>query len=80
MIDAHPYRCPKCAHDLDVVYEEVDIGVGVQRFAVALECRNDACPQGGVCGLCFGCGALERVGSVHAAWCRDHPGETVTSE
>jgi hypothetical protein len=68
-------RCT-CGRDADPVYEEVDIGVGVQQFLVAWECYE----HGGICGVCYGCGVPERVGSTHRSWCSSHPGETITAE
>ena len=71
-----PVTCPTCGREAEPVYEEVDIGVGIQRFHVAWECRE----HGGICGVCYGCGIPDRVGETHASWCKDHPGETITAK
>lgn len=65
-----------CGREADPVYEEVDIGVGVQEFLVAWECPE----HGGVCGVCFGCGIPDRVGQTHESWCGQHPSVTITAE
>lgn len=49
-------KCPECKNEsAEMIYEEVDIGVGVQRFAIGCEC-----PQ---CGLhtiaCNWCGGWD---------------------
>lgn len=63
---SHP-KCPDCGRELDVVNEEVDIGVGIQTFAVALECHE----HGGICGLCYGCGVPQLDGYEHRPWCSE---------
>lgn len=65
-----------CGREADPVYEEVDIGVGIQKFLVAWECPE----HGGICGTCNGCGIPDRVGETHAKWCQEKPGVTITAE
>jgi len=70
-----PVTC-SCGKAAEPSYEEVDIGVGVQRFQTGWECPE----HGGICGVCSGCGVADRPGYKHAAWCPEHPGETMTVE
>lgn len=67
-----------CACGVEAVpyYEEVDIGVGVQRFHTGWECLE----HGGICGVCGSCGIADRPGHAHQSWCRERPGETITLE
>lgn len=59
--------CPKChSEQCEEVAEEVDIGVGVQKFVIGAECQR--------CGpltVCNGCGRwdFQRVTEGHASWC-----------
>ena len=69
-----PVTCPTCGVVAEPVYEEVDIGVGIQRFHVAWECPE----HGGICGVCYGCGIPDRVGETHNSWCFEKPGEAIT--
>ena len=71
-----PVTCPTCSREAEPVYEEVDIGVGIQRCHVAWEC----CEHGGICGVCYGCGIPDRVGETHASWCSEKPGLTITAD
>ena len=57
-------------------YEEVDIGVGVQKHLVGWECPE----HGGLCGVCSSCGVAEKVGYTHQVWCLDKPRITITAE
>ena len=59
-----PVTC-SCGREADPCYEEVDIGVGVQRFLNGWECYE----HGGICGTCNGCGVADRVGCTHRSWC-----------
>ena len=52
--------------------EEVDIGVGIQRFLTGWQCPD----HGGICGVCYGCGTAEKIGYTHELWCKEHPGVT----
>lgn len=70
-----PVTCA-CGREGAPCYEEVDIGVGVQRFQTGWECPE----HGGICGTCNGCGIADRVGYTHESWCSKHPGETITAE
>jgi hypothetical protein len=70
-----PVICP-CGREADPYYEEVDIGVGVQRFHAGWECYE----HGGLCGVCGSCGIAERPGYTHQSWCREHPSESITPE
>lgn len=70
-----PVTC-SCGREADPYYEEVDIGVGVQRFLTGWECYE----HGGICGTCNGCGVADRPGYTHGSWCPEHPGETITAE
>lgn len=69
--EAQP-ACAVCGKS-EEVYEEVDIGVGIQRFLVALECPE----HGGICGFCNGCGVPSldnrpcREPWMENPWCRD---------
>ena len=56
--------------------EEVDIGVGIQRFLTGWQCPD----HGGICGVCYGCGTAEKIGYTHELWCKEHPGVTITAE
>ena len=47
-------NCPKCAKVFEELYEEVDIGVGIQRHFVGYECN--AC--GYLVAVCDWCGEL----------------------
>lgn len=54
----------KCGDYLEVVYEEVDIGVGIQQHVVGVECAKcDA--KYIMCDLCGNVPALEE----HETWC-----------
>ncbi len=70
-----PVTC-SCGRVADPYEEEVDIGVGVQRFLAGWECAE----HGGICGVCFSCGVADRPDYTHQAWCREHPGKTITAE
>ena len=55
--------CPKCGlPEAVLVEEEVDIGVGIQKFTVGWEC--DQCGQ---LTACTGCGVA--LGTEHREWC-----------
>ena len=70
-----PVRCA-CGREADPCYEDVDIGVGVQRFLTGWECLE----HGGICGVCGSCGVPDKVGYTHRSWCRDRPSEEITPE
>ena len=70
-----PVTC-SCGAEAEPYYEEVDIGVGVQRFLTGWECWE----HGGICGVCGSCCIADRPGYTHRSWCREHPGETITVE
>jgi hypothetical protein len=56
-------KCPKCNQEgVEELSNEVDIGVGVQKFVYGYECPT--CGQIGVCGEC---GALDF--QLHSRWC-----------
>jgi hypothetical protein len=58
-------KCPICGCEAEELAEEVDIGVGVQRFVTGLDCS--------ACGLipnCDCCGVLLREGATHYPWCQ----------
>ena len=57
-------ECPKCSSpDVELLKDEIDIGVGVQECIRGAECR--AC--GAQFGMCDQCGAWDH--SPHAEWC-----------
>ena len=56
------YTCPVCKSQATMVYEEVDIGVGVQRFFVGI-----FCPECEFISACPYCGRLEPEG--HERFC-----------
>lgn len=58
-------NCPHCSTILELIYEEVDIGVGVQRHQTGAECPS--CGAAFTC--CFYCGVLDF--EAHQAWCAD---------
>lgn len=68
-----PVTCG-CGREAEPCYEEVDIGVGVQKHLVGWECSH----HGGICGVCAGCGVPDKIGYVHEPWCSESPGETIT--
>lgn len=70
-----PVTCA-CGKEAEPVYEEVDIGVGIQQFLVAWECSE----HGGICGVCPFCGVADRPGNKHQSWCGEHPGEAISLE
>ncbi len=70
-----PVTCA-CGKKAEPSYEEVDIGVGTQRFLVGWECLE----HGGICGVCVSCGVADKIGYTHQSWCREHPGEAITIE
>jgi hypothetical protein len=72
----NPHVTCACGAEAAPTYEEVDIGVGVQRFLVGWECPE----HGGICGVCSQCAVPDRPGYVHETWCRERPGETITAE
>ena len=56
-------ECPKCGcKEAEEIVEEVDIGVGVQRFVVGY-----ICPKCREFSICSGCGAPE--GTACERWC-----------
>lgn len=62
-----PAKCPLCSFpsELELIYEEVDIGVGVQRHVSGAEC-----PQCGArFACCDHCGAFEF--EQHHSWCSE---------
>jgi hypothetical protein len=71
-----PVTCSTCKREAEPCHEEVDIGVGVQRYLTGWECPE----HGGICGVCGVCGVADRVGHTHRSWCAEHPGETITAE
>ena len=70
-----PVTCA-CGREADPYYEEVDVGVGVQRFLAGWECPE----HGGICGVCGSCRVADRVGYTHRSWCGEHPGEVITAD
>ena len=58
-------NCPVCnLGDVEECADEVDIGVGVQRFVWGYSCKN--------CGeipVCRECGALGKDAKEHFSWC-----------
>jgi uncharacterized Zn finger protein len=56
-------KCPKCGGPAETIHEEVDIGVGAQRFPIGWFCEKcgdlAACPK---------CGAVE---PDHFVWCQE---------
>jgi hypothetical protein len=70
-----PVTC-SCGREADPYYEEVDIGVGVQRFLAGWECYE----HGGICSVCSSCGIADRPGYTHRSWCSDHPSEIITPD
>ena len=73
---AEPKVICSCGREADPYYEEVDIGVGIQRHLAGWECHE----HGGICGVCVSCGVADRIGLTHRSWCNEHPGETITRE
>lgn len=65
-----------CGREGVPVYDEVDIGVGVQKHLVAFECLI----HGGICGVAGCCGVLDRIGERHAVWCPTTPSKEITAE
>lgn len=63
--------CPVCSTVLEPVYDDVDIGVGLQRFLAFYECSN--------CGqlpICYGCHVVEAGDWKHETWCEANEKET----
>lgn len=58
------WQCPTCGGPGEAIYEEVDIGVGVQRFCIGFECAG--CQQR--VATCHECGT-PLDGREHAVWC-----------
>jgi uncharacterized protein with PIN domain len=56
--------CPLCQGELELVYEEVDIGVGVQRYAVGAICK-----EGHQFSICNTCGRLDVEECT--TWCKE---------
>jgi hypothetical protein len=55
-------ECPKCHKPIaEEIVEEVDIGVGIQRFVTGWAC--------GDCGLIATCNGCGRPEPDHAKWC-----------
>lgn len=55
-------KCPKCHKPIaEEIGEDVDIGVGVQRFVTRWAC--------GSCGLIAACNGCGRPNPDHAKWC-----------
>jgi len=55
--------CPRCgSEDGHKLYEEVDIGLGVQTYVYGYDC-----PECGQVAFCTACGAVDG----HEAWCLD---------
>ncbi len=55
-------NCPRCRHPgIEVIEDEVDIGVGVQKFV-----RGYDCPDCGEIMVCDACGHVE---GAHWPWC-----------
>jgi hypothetical protein len=71
-VENPPVMCA-CGREAQVYYEEIDIGVGVQRFHAGWECPE----HGGICGVCGACGVAELPGFTHWSWCRESPGKTI---
>ncbi len=61
-------KCRTCGLEMSEVAEEVDIGVGTQRFVVALHCET--CDDG--VSLCGSCAAPDD--EPHREWCGDPKG------
>ena len=59
--------CPECGAVTEATYDEVDVGVGIQRFLTGYDCP--AC--GPVVGVCWGCGTAKVDGRACASWCPD---------
>lgn len=57
--------CPICNALAEEVSEEIDIGVGVQKFVTGWEC-----PQCGPIAIRNCCGTVELAGHPHATWCQ----------
>ena len=55
-------ECPKCGEIGEEISEEVDIGVGVQKHLIGMECKK--CGQIAVCNSCG-----QWDGSPHYTWC-----------
>lgn len=55
-------ECPKCGAPATEIAEEADIGVGVQRFVLGIDC-----PHCGQIALCPWCGVVE--GEPHRKYC-----------
>jgi hypothetical protein len=59
-------NCPRCdSPGCDECAEEVDIGVGVQRFVYGYECPK--------CGPIARCNICGTISDKHADWCPDKP-------
>jgi predicted RNA-binding Zn-ribbon protein involved in translation (DUF1610 family) len=57
-------RCPRCnLEGCEECAEEVDIGVGLQRFVYGYEC-----PKCGALARCDTCGTIT---NEHAEWCQE---------
>ena len=56
-------KCPKCGLEGEKLEEEVDIGVGVQKHLIGMECKN--CGQMTVCNSC---GQWDYL--PHYTWCK----------
>lgn len=61
------HQCPRCAAPCHGMYEEVDIGVGVQRHFVGWEC--DACEE--YTTACNTCGVAVLGDVAHKSWCSE---------
>jgi hypothetical protein len=70
-----PVKC-SCGREAEPFEEEVDIGVGIQKFLTGWQCSE----HGGICGVCGQCGVAEKIGYTHASWCSEKPGLTITAE
>lgn len=57
-------QCPSCQGSLQPIHEEVDIGVGVQKFLVGYECGE----CGGQLLVCNACGCVLDH-EPHTQWC-----------
>jgi len=63
MMEPNKVSCPKCGFSCAIeIEEEVDIGVGIQKFITGWDCER--CGQ---MGACTSCGIA--IGTEHRRWC-----------
>lgn len=70
-----PVTCA-CGAKAEPFEEEVDIGVGVQKFLTGWQCPE----HGGICGGCPQCGVAEIIGRTHESWCSEKPDEMIAAQ